>query len=216
MTKLERLEKFNAIDLYPVTCEKLSAGRTNIDILHGVIDGGAKIIQLREKDITKRELFELALKFRQITKESGLLLIINDHVDIALSVSADGVHLGQDDLPLSAARAIAPDLIIGVSSHNEEEAIRAEADGADYVNVGPIFPTQTKDNVPEFLGPASIPRISGKINIPFTVMGGINIDNIDEVLNAGAKRVAVVSAVTKSDDISGAVKALRRRIESAC
>jgi thiamine-phosphate pyrophosphorylase len=212
MTKDERLKKFADVNIYPVTCEKLSRGRSDIDILNGVIAGGAKIIQLREKDILKRELYELAKKFREITERNGLLLIINDHVDIALSVKADGVHLGQDDMPLSAARDLAPELIIGVSTHDEAEAEAAFRGGADYVNIGPVFPTGTKEGVSEFLGVKRVSAISKRIKIPFTVMGGINLDNIHEVVSAGAKKVAVVSAITMSDDIAHATRDLIKKI----
>ena len=103
-----------------------------------------------------------------------MLLIINDHVDIALAVDADGVHLGQEDLPLAAARRIAPELLIGISTHSREEALKAQGEGADYVNIGPIFPTRTKEGVTRFLGPEAIPGIAAGLEIPFTVMGGID------------------------------------------
>lgn len=214
--KTERLEAFNAIDLYPVTDSSQSLGRTNYEILEGLIKGGARIVQLREKGLNKRELLLMAQKFRQRTLEAGMLLIINDHLDIALAVEADGVHLGQDDLPLSAARKLAPDLIIGISTHSLEEAMAAQAGGADYVNIGPIFPTGTKSLPTKPLGPEAISQIGPHLGILFTVMGGINCDNIVRVLEAGARRVAVVTAVTKALDVAQAVQELRQRIQSFC
>ncbi|MFC1855728.1 thiamine phosphate synthase [Thermodesulfobacteriota bacterium] len=209
MTKQERLRLFEKVDIYPVTCERLSNGRSDIDVVKGIIDGGAKIVQLREKEMSKRAFCELAVKVRELTAKSGLLLIINDHVDIALACDADGVHLGQDDMPLLAARRIAPDLIIGVSTHDKDEAMLAQDAGADYVNIGPIFKTSTKEGLQNYLGPENIGTISKELKIPFTVMGGINLDNIDKVIGAGAKKIAVVSAITLSDDISSAVKELK-------
>ena len=203
---------FDAVDLYPVTYEKLSAGRSDLEVLEGIIQGGAKIVQLREKDLSKRNLYQLAVRFREITERAGVLLIINDHLDIALAVGADGVHLGQDDLPVAAGRKIAPELLIGASTYSLEEALKAERDGADYINIGPIFPTRTKEGVKDFLGPEAIPAISSKISIPFTVMGGINGSNIDRVVEQGARHIAVVTAVTQAPDITGAVRALRARI----
>ncbi len=210
MDKQKRIELFKNIDLYPVTTQRLSAGRTSLEILDGLLAGGAKIVQLREKELSMRELYELAAAFRAKTSEAGALLMINDHIDLALAVDADGVHLGRDDLPLSAARRIAPDLILGASSHNLEQALAAQAQGADYVNIGPIFATGTKPEHKVFLGPAAIGEIGPHLNIPFTVMGGINRSNIASVAAAGARRIAVVTAVTQAPDVAQAVRELRR------
>lgn len=212
MNRLIRKTMFDAVDLYPVTCERLSAGRSNLEVLQGVIEGGARIVQLREKEVSSRELYELAVRFREITARSGVLLIINDRLDIALAVDADGVHLGQEDLPLDVARKLAPELIIGASTHSLEEALRAQAQGADYVNIGPIFPTSTKAGVREFLGPEAVSAISPHLRIPFTVMGGIHEQNLDEVLRHGARKIAMVTEITQAPDIARKVRALRRRI----
>ena len=215
MNRQMRKEKFLQVDLYPVTCERLSAGRSNLDVLDAAIRGGAKIIQLREKELATRDLYQMACALRKVTADAGMLLIINDRIDIALAVDADGVHLGQEDLPLSAARRIAPELLIGISSHSREEALKAQDGGADYVNIGPIFPTRTKEGVTRFLGPEAIPGITSGLEVPFTVMGGIGRANVEEVLAQGARRVAVVTAVTMADDMAGAVAALRERIRSS-
>jgi thiamine-phosphate pyrophosphorylase len=212
MNRNERIEAFKKIDIYPVTCQELSGGRSNIEVLDAVLAGGAKIIQLREKDWKKKEIFELALEFRKRTIVHGALLIINDHVDIALAVEADGVHLGQDDLPISAARKIAPVLLLGASSHSLQEALTAEKDGADYVNIGPVFPTKTKKKITRFLGPEAIAEIGPKLKIPFTTMGGINKNNIQDVLKKGAKRIAMVTGITQAPDIADRVRALRKMI----
>ncbi len=209
MERDERKSRFEEIDIYPVTCQRLSSGRSDLDVLEGIIEGGAQIVQLREKDLCERDFFQLAQTFRNRTAEAGILLIINDRVDIALAVGADGVHLGQDDFPVRAARKIAPDLLIGVSSHNLEEALRAQDEGADYVNIGPIFPTGTKEGIEGFLGPEAISKTAPLLRIPFTVMGGIKESNIRQVLEAGARKVAVVTAITQAPDIAQAVRSLR-------
>lgn len=213
MQKEARKAAFMQVDIYPVTCERLSRGRSNLEVLKAVIQGGARIIQLREKEYSIRELYNLAVKFREITQKAGVLLIINDHVDIAMAVGADGVHLGQDDLPLQAAREIAPELIIGASTHSRQEAVQAQQDGADYINIGPIFPTRTKKGVERFLGPQAIAEISPVIEVPFTVMGGISEANIDQVLAQGALRVAMVTAITQAADIAEKTKLLKETIQ---
>ena len=212
MKREARILLFQEIDVYPVTCERLSQGRSNLEVLKGVIQGGSKIIQLREKHYSKRDFYNLALKFREITSRAGVLLIINDHVDIALAVDADGVHLGQEDLPVQVARMLAPELLIGASTHSLEQALQAEEEGADYINIGPIFPTRTKEGVESVLGPEAIATISSQIKVPFTVMGGIREDNMKEVLAKGARRVAMVSAITKAVDIAAKVKFLKEKI----
>ena len=214
MTREKRKARFDEIDVYPVTCERLSAGRSNLEVLEAVIRGGARIIQLREKEYSKRDLFHLALTFREVTARAGLLLIINDYLDIALAVGADGVHLGQDDLPLTAARRLAPDLVIGISTHSLEEALKAEGEGADYVNIGPIFATSTKAGVDRGLGPEAIASIGSRLSVPFTVMGGITAANLDEVLAAGARRIAMITAITQAADIAQAVRVFRERIRA--
>lgn len=215
MDREERRSLFEQVDIYPVTCERLSNGRSDLEVLEGVMRGGARIIQLREKGLCTKDFYRLAEKFRERTAAAGVLLIINDKVDVAVAVGADGVHLGQDDLPIRAARRIAPDLLIGASSHDIEEALRAQEEGADYVNLGPIFPTETKEGAGHFLGPDAIGRIAPKLAIPFTVMGGIKETNIGEVLSRGARRVAVVTAITQAPDIARAVRDLKDRIRAA-
>ena len=212
MKREARILLFQQVDVYPVTCEQLSEGRTNLQVLEAVIQGGSKIIQLREKDYPKKDLYDLALKFKEITTRAGVLLIINDHLDIALGVEADGVHLGQEDLPVQVARKLAPELLIGASTHSLEQALQAEKDGADYINIGPIFSTETKEGLGRSLGPEAISEISPQIKVPFTVMGGINEDNIEQVLAKGARRVAMVTAITKAADIATKVKSLKEKI----
>ena len=213
--KLEKRKKlFDEIDLYTVTCEELSNGRTNYEVLDAVIKGGGKIIQLRDKKCSKNNFLKMAKKFREITANAGVLLIINDYINVAVEIEADGVHLGQEDFPIAEARALSPDLIIGSSSHNLEEvrlleeAVAAQNNGADYVNIGPIFPTNTKKHLTA-AGVEMIKEIAPHLTIPFTVMGGIKITNINKVLQTGARKIAVVTAITMADDMAMAVRELR-------
>ncbi len=211
MYRQKRMEMFKEIDIYPVTCEKLSQGRDNISVLEEVLAAGAKIVQLREKEWSKHKLYHQALEFKKQTQKYRALLIVNDHVDVALAAGADGVHLGRKDLPLAAARSIAPDLILGASSHSLDQALEAQEAGADYVNIGPLFTTSTKEaDTP--LGVEAINRIAPRLNIFFTVMGGITNDNIEQVLEAGASRIAMVSEITKARDIKEKVRELREKI----
>ena len=214
MSRERRKEMFKQVDIYPVTCERLSGGRSNLEVLAGVIQGGARIIQLREKNYHAKDLYHLAMKFREITTAAGILLVINDHVDIAIAVDADGVHLGQEDLPLQVARKLAPYLLVGASTHSLEQALQAQQDGADYINIGPIFPTETKQEPGNSLGPDAIAKVSPHIEIPFTVMGGINESNIKLVLRRGAQRVAMVTAVTEAKNIAARVRSLKEKIRS--
>jgi len=206
--KKDRMAAFEKVDLYPVIMEKFCRGRSPLEVLDGAIRGGAKIVQFREKGLPDSRMHHLAMSFRERTARDGVLLVINDRVDIALAVDADGVHLGQEDFPLAAARKIAPDLLIGVSTHSLEEALAARDGGADYINVGPIFPTGTKEGLVRVLGPEAVTAIGAKVKMPFTVMGGIKASNVEEVLRRGARKVAVVTAVTEAEDVEKATRSL--------
>lgn len=209
----QRLAAFKQADLYVVITESFCAGRTGLEVLDQVLAAGVGLIQLREKDLEDRALYELALEFRRRTAAAGALLIIDDRLDIALAAGADGVHLGQTDLPVAAARRIAPDLIIGVSSHSLQEAVAAQNEGAGYVNIGPIFPTATKPHAVS-LGPETLSSIAPHLKIPWSTMGGINQDNIAQVVAKGARHPAVMRAVTAAADVTNAARALRAAIIS--
>ena len=190
-------------DLYVVTDEKLIRGPTHQQIAKKAVAGGADVIQLRDKAMTGRELFITACEIREITRISGALFIVNDRIDIAIASGADGVHLGQDDLPLCEARQMAPeDFIIGVSVGSVAEAVNAEAGGADYVAVSPVFGTGTKPDAGPGHGTTLITAIKKNISIPVIGIGGIQKENIREVLVAGADGIAVISAIINSDDIA--------------
>lgn len=198
----QRLKKFSEeVTLYPVSCERLARGRTDIAWLEAVLAGGAKIVQLRDKESSGLSLFEKAMIFRRKTSEAGALFIVNDRVDIALLSGADGVHLGNDDIPAAEVRRLAPDLLIGVSCNTEEQAATARERGASYFNIGPIFATNTKSGLKAFLGPAAITTFSARCDLPFTVMGGIKKEHIAELVSMGARRLAVVTALSEAEDI---------------
>lgn len=195
-----RMERFRKAGLYLVTSQELSRGRSTLEIVRATLAGGIRLIQLREKSIPVRQFISLAEEVRALTRKAGALLIINDRLDIALAVKADGVHLGQDDLPVGYARKIAPDLIIGVSTHSVAEALAAQKAGASYVNIGPLFPTKTKKWNRKYLGIKKMKLIASKIKIPFTVMGGIKAEHIPDLIKAGAETIAVVTAITAADN----------------
>ena len=204
----KRMKIFRRAELYLVTSQALSRGRATEEIVRMALAGGVRLIQLREKDMPLPQLSRLALKIRRMTRKAGALLIINDRLDLALAVGADGVHLGQEDLPVDLARQAAPDLIIGASSHSLKEALAAQAAGASYVNIGPLFPTRTKKWDRKFLGLRKMKQIASRLKIPFTVMGGIKAEHIPDLVRSGAKTIAVVTAVTAADNPRRAAKHL--------
>lgn len=198
------------VDLYPVLSgPALSLGRSYEEMMEAVLQGGCRMVQLRMKQGDARDVLELAYRLREKTREAGALLIINDRLDIALACGADGVHLGQSDLPVDVARRLAPELIIGASTHSVEQAVEAQRQGASYANIGPIYPTQTKTGVPRFLGPQVISQVRSKVEIPLTVMGGIKEHHLEGLKAAGARIVAVVTAVTEASDPVAAVRSMR-------
>ena len=190
------MRAFKSAGLYLVTSAALSCERPTIDIVTAALKGGCRLVQLRDKGLPLKKLIQLGREIRQLTLKYKALLIVNDRLDVALALEADGVHLGLDDFPVADARRLAPDLIIGASSHSEAEAIEAQRQGASYVNIGPIFPTQTKNWSGKFLGLKGLRRIAPAVSIPFTVMGGIKRNHIPALVKAGARTLAVVTAIT--------------------
>jgi thiamine-phosphate pyrophosphorylase len=196
----ERIRRFTGAGIYFVTSASLSSGRDTLSVLRAALDGGIRLVQLREKDLSARRFADLARSARELTHRYDALFIVNDRLDVALACDADGVHLGQDDLPVADARRVAPSLIIGASSHSETEARAAQAAGASYVNIGPIFPTRTKEWTSAFLGLDGLDRIRRVLSVPFTVMGGIKAQHIPELVHHGAQTIAVVTAISQAPD----------------
>jgi thiamine-phosphate pyrophosphorylase len=200
------------LDVYVVTDRQLTAGRPLLWVVEESLAGGAKIIQLREKEVSTREFVELALQVREITRRYGARLIINDRVDVALAASADGVHLGQEDMPLPVARELVGTAIIGVSVATVEEAVAAA--GADYLGVSAVFGTPTKAEAPA-VGLEGLKKIREATGLPLVAIGGINAGNAAGVVRAGADGVAVVSAVMGARSPRRAVEELLQVVRSA-
>ncbi|MBI4849516.1 MAG: thiamine phosphate synthase [Nitrospirae bacterium] len=184
--------------LYLITDRTLS-GLSHTQIVRQAIAAGIRTIQLREKQMTKNELYHEALSLRELTKKHKVTFIINDYIDIALAADADGVHLGQDDMPVEEARRImGKKKIIGVSTHSLKQALKAQEAGADYIGFGPMFLTSTKDaGSPK--GLKLLSKVRAHIKIPIVAIGGISPNNVSTVLEAGADAVAVMSAILRGD-----------------
>lgn len=203
-------------DLYVITDEALSHGLSHVEIARRAVEGGADVIQLRDKGMSGKGLMKCALEIREVTRKAGALFIVNDRLDVALASGADGVHLGQDDIPSSSARAISPPgFIIGVSVGNVEEAIQAERDGADYVGLGPICHTGSKSDAGPACGFDVIASVKKAVSIPVVAIGGLGPQNAGKAIEAGADGIAVISAVVGQADIAGAARRLKHIIVEA-
>lgn len=198
--------------LYAITAEQFHPSRDLIEVMEEAIIGGADIIQLRDKTSGKEELLRKALALRELTRKHGVTFIVNDHIDVALEIDADGIHLGQNDLTLEEARKLVGDKIIGISTHAIEEARLAEAQGADYIGVGPVFRTATKADVVDPVSVSYVREVAAEIRIPFVAIGGIKLSNVDEVIAAGATRICAVSEIVGSDDVIATCKAFLAKL----
>lgn len=198
-----------------ITDERLSRGRSHREIAEAAIRGGADVIQLRDKEASGGRLFEIAVALRALTREAKVPLIVNDRLDVAMAAGADGVHLGQEDLPADAARRIlGPGRILGVSAETPEEARRAEAAGADYLGVGPVFEARgSKPDAGAPQGLDQIVRVRTVTRLPIVAIGGIRAENARRVREAGADAVAVISAIVAAEDIEEATRRMLRALE---
>ncbi len=202
--------------LYIVTDRGLSSGRTTLEIVKAAVRGGATCVQLREKTCLTLEFIEQALSVKEYLREHNIPLIINDRLDVAQAVQADGVHLGQTDMPFGMAKAILKDsMIIGISAESLEDAIKAEKGGADYIGVSPIFATPTKTDTAPPLGLEGLRKIRKAVRLPLVGIGGLNKDNAGEVIKNGADGIAVVSAIVAADDPEKAAGELKKIINQA-
>lgn len=199
--------------LYLCTDSGLMSSATVEESVERAVKGGCSVVQLREKEASSLELFRLAERVKRVTDKYGVPLIINDRLDICQAVDAAGVHLGQSDLPCAEARKIlGADKIIGVSAATPEEAAKAQADGADYLGVGAVFPTTTKTNTRK-VTPEIIRGIRQAVTIPFVVIGGVNAENITRLYGLGIDGAAVISAVIAQPDITAAARKMRAAAE---
>ena len=200
------------LSLYLVTDRRLSLGRTTCEVVAEAIAGGVTAVQLREKHCQTREFIDEARLVKKLLQGTSIPLIINDRLDVALAVAAEGVHLGQQDMSISDARRLAGSrLIIGISAESLADALRAEAEGADYIGISPVFASATKTDTAKPLGLAGIRRIREAVRLPLVGIGGITVDNAIEVLRAGADGVAVVSAVVSAPCPRSAAAALKQQ-----
>ena len=199
--------------LYLCTDSGLMSCKTVEESVEKAISGGCSVVQLREKTASSLEMYQLACRVKQVTDRYNVPLIINDRLDICLAAGAAGVHLGQSDIPCREARRIlGADKIIGVSAATPEEAAKAQADGADYLGVGAVFPTSTKTNTRK-VTPETIRGIRSAVQIPFVVIGGVNAQNIAQLYGLGINGAAVISAVVAQPDITAAAREMRRAAE---
>ena len=197
-----------------VTDRELARGRPTSDIVEAAVYGGASCVQLREKIGSTREFIEQALAIRDFLRIRDIPLIINDRLDVALAVGADGVHFGQNDMPLAMARSIVKDaMIIGISANSLEDAVAAEKGGADYLGVGPIYATPTKTDTAPILGLDGLRKIRKNIKIPLVTIGGLNRSNATQVIRNGADGIAVVSAIVGAEDPEKASRDLMNTIQ---
>lgn len=202
-------DKEFSLELYAVTDRSWLKGEPLADKVEQAIIGGATMIQLREKVTSTREFINLARSIKQITDQYGVPLIINDRLDIALAIDASGLHVGQDDMPARTARALlGPDKILGVSAATVADAQQAEADGADYIGVGALFPTDTKTDA-DSVNLAQLKEVITSVKIPVVGIGGINVGNLLALAGTGLHGVAVVSAIFGQRDARGAAQRLK-------
>ena len=208
-------EKLADLKLYLITDRKLFAVQCSMFVaIEAALKAGVKYIQLREKHLPTRKLLDLGYWMLELTKEYNAKLLINDRVDIALAVGADGVHLGQKSLPVHAVRKISDDkLLIGVSTHSVDEAVEAEKDGADFITLGPIYETPSKLKYGTPIGIDILTRVKSKVPIPVLAIGGIKLDKVKEIMDAGADCIAVISAILAAENTTKTTEEFLRLIK---
>lgn len=202
--------------LYVITDRTIGRDRPLEEIVAAAIRGGATMVQFREKAWPARRVIEAGRRVLTITRSAGVPLVVNDRADIAVALDADGVHVGQDDLPVpDARRLLGSHKIVGASAATVEEARQAQDEGADYVGVGSIFATASKPDAGEAIGPDALSRIKAAVRIPVVAIGGITPSNAAEAIRAGADGVAVIAAVVAADDVEAAARRLLEVVRAA-
>lgn len=201
--------------LYLITDRTQTAGRPLSAVVADALEGGVRMLQLREKDLSSRDLFDLAMELRQLTKSYNAQLIINDRIDIALAVGADGVHLGVASIPVAVVRGIVgKDFLIGYSAHAVSEALEAEQDGADFITFGPVFDTPSKRSYGQPLGLQTLSEAVKTLSIPVYALGGIKLSAMSRLLTTGCRGIALISAVMAADDPCRAAEELIVALEN--
>ena len=198
-------------DIYAITDAGLSLGRPLEEVVSALMGAGVRILQYREKKLKSGAMLEECRLLRRLTREAGACFIVNDHVDIAMLVQADGVHVGQEDLPVPAVRSlVGPEMVIGLSTHLPEQAREARSLGADYIGVGPIFATNTKEDVVDPVGYEYLDWVARNGDLPFVAIGGIKRHYIPEVARHGARCCSLVSELVGAPDIRTRVEDVRK------
>ena len=217
VSRLLRQEKQRRLKgLYVILDTGALRGRDAVEVAIQAIRGGASVIQLRDKIYPRSRLIEMARRLKSVCAENRVLFIVNDYLDAALAAGADGLHLGQEDLPVTEARRLLPlDRLVGCSTHSVEQALLAESDGADYIAVGSIYPTLSKDKF-EVIGLEALRQVKARLSVPVVAIGGISCQNIVEVIRSGADGVAVISAVLQAEDVEDAARALVTGMRPVC
>jgi thiamine-phosphate pyrophosphorylase len=195
--------------LYAILDPEQSKDRAPVSVLRELLEGGAAILQLRVKTMAPSDFFQLAQRARAETRTHGCKLIVNDRVDIALACHADGVHLGQEDLPLAVGRKLMAGKLVGISTHDIEQAQEAERNGADYIGFGPMFGTTTKDTGYAARGVDMLRKIRAAVKLPIVAIGGINEQNVRQVWQAGADSAAIISDILGAQDIVAKTRRIR-------
>lgn len=214
IARLARKDKAKQVSgLYSVLDTQYLGSKSLIEVAGKIIQAGVKIIQLRDKIMSKKQLISVARELQILCKERGVLFIINDYLDIALAVKADGLHIGQEDLPVETARQLLPlDTLLGVSAATHEDVREAENAGADYIGVGSIFPTSSKNNI-DVVGLERLKQIRLLTSLPLVAIGGINKNNAKAVLSAGADSICIINAILGAADINFAAREIIQIIE---
>ncbi|MBQ8682813.1 MAG: thiamine phosphate synthase [Selenomonadales bacterium] len=207
---MNKLSYFETESIYALTGEDFSRGRTNLEVVRAMLAGGIRVVQYREKMKDARAMYEECMEIRRLTRERGALFLVNDHIDLAMAVDADGVHIGQSDLPPAVVRKlIGEDKVLGLSTHNPTEAREAEALGCvDYIGVGPIFATKTKADALQPIGYDNLTAVREAVSLPIVAIGGIKEAKVAEVLQKGASMTAIISDIVAADDITEKSKRL--------
>jgi len=213
--KDKRLECFTSLNIYAILSSEHSRGRSNVDVARQMLESGIKIIQYREKDFSMKRKYQECLELRALTTGYNAVFIINDDVHLALAVNADGVHLGQDDLPIHKAREIlGENYIIGLSTHSPDQADEAVRLNVDYIGVGPIYLTRTKKDVCQPVGIRYLDYVVENITMPFVAIGGIKEHNVHEVSAHGARCICLVTEIVGADDIGRKIESVRKSLNS--
>jgi len=202
------VQRYSLPPLYAILAPEQTKGRSTTLVLRELLAGGAKILQLRAKALSSRDFFQLARETRALTQQDGCRFIVNDRIDIALACDADGVHLGQDDLPLSSARKLMRGKTVGISTHDIEQAKKAEQDGADYIGFGPMFGTTTKETGYSARGVDMLRELRAAVKVPIVAIGGITEKNVAEVWKAGADSAAIISDILGADKPAEKIKTI--------